>query len=674
MSRDLRIRIRTVGAETARSALRGVVRETTQGNAARTRSSRQVTQAVVTGARAEERAVVQALQRETTAATRAATARQRAARQATDGTVREARREADGVIRERNRAERNRPRRGRGGGNGGNGGLGGVVGAGVQGAANEAAGVVDRYAGAGGARSREQLVQERADRRQRLIRLNRQMGGERGGWRAMDRQIQEVAGRTGIDQGDLTASLETAQARFTSAPEVLANLEQYARTAQATGASTEDVVSAMGNARNAYGLTPEQMPEALALMVDAGNRGSIDAGELASTFGPALGTIRRGTQMGGIEGLRQTLGIAEVMGAGGQSAAESTTMSSRFVEALNTRSTQRSLRRAGVNVLDRNGAMRPIEQIVEDMAGSSLATSPRLMQDAFANVNARDAAGVLISQFNQNPDAVRGLFAADAQAGQDYVNQTVDELNADPSANFLRQGIKQEQAMVAGGQEAQVMTTMAQLGTEMTTLTSQYPLASEALGVFTAGLQQAGGLLALVTALGGGGGAGGGLLGGAVAGGGAAAGGAGLAGLLPFLLGGGAIAATVGAGVMTYQKNAAEVARRSAGEAYLRDNPGAITPDLVANVTGDASVIGPDAQRRRSSSSLGRSRDATMNEIMGGDAASPAAITVLPSSDFTRAVTEAVRVGAQAGIDGRDGEGARGQRRDRQRHPGGSTR
>lgn len=648
MSRDLRIRVRTIGAETARNALRGIVRETTASNAARTRGARQVTGAIVSGARAEERAVVTALQREAQAAQRTSSARQRSARQASDEGIRQARREADGVIREQRRAERNRPRRGAGGaGGGGGGGLGGVVGAGVMGAANGARDVVDRYAGAGGVRSREQLLAERADRRQRLIRLNRQMGGERGGWRDIDRQIQETAARTGIPQDELMRGIETAQARFTSAPEVVQNLDAYARVSQATGASTEDVVAAMGNARNAYGLTAEQMPQALAMMVDAGNRGSIDAGELASSFGPALGTIQRGTQMGGLEGLQQTLGVAEVMGAGGQSASESATMSARFVEALNTRSTQTALRRAGVNVLDENGAMRPMEQIVADMAGSRLATSPRAMQDAFVNVNARDAAGVLMSQFNQNPDEVRGLFAANAQAGESFVSQTVDEMNADPSADFMRQGIKQEQALVEGGQEAQLMTTMADLATQMTTLTTQYPIASEALGVFTAGLQQAGGLLALTSALGGGGGVGSVLGGGALAGGGATAGGVGLAAALPLLLGGGAALATIGGFAMEQRKYSLEDQRRSSGEAFLAANPGAVTPETIANVTGDARHLSPEARRRGSMVAMGRSRDATMTEIMGGPAA-PAQI--VPTTQFTQAITQAVR----AGIDGRE--------------------
>jgi hypothetical protein len=660
LSRDLRIRVRTVGAEQVRTALRGIVREVSQGNAARTRGARQTSAAVVSGARAEERAVVAALQRETTAALRSGSARARAARQASDAGIREARREADGVIREQRRTER-RPARRRGGGGGG----AGALGAGLMGAANEAVGTVDRYAGAGGVRSREQLLAERADRRQRLIRLRRQMGGSQS-IADIDRQIQATAGRTGISQDDLTRGLETAQARFTNAPTVLANLDSLAQVSQTTGASFDDVVGTMGTAQSAFGLNDAEASQFAGMMVDAGNRGSIDAAQLSAAFAPALGSIQRGTQMGGLSGAAQALGLAETIGRGQSTPAEAATMSTRLVESLNDRRTQARLRRAGVNVLDREGNMRPLDEIVSDMAGSRLATDQGLLQRTFTNVEARQGAGIVMSEFARDPEGVASLFAPSAEAGQAYVNETAAEMNADPSARFLRMGIEQEKALVEGGQEVQLMTTMTDLATQMTALTTAYPLATEALGVFTAGLQQAGGLLALGSVLGGGGGGAGGLLGGGLlGGGGAAAGGIGLAGALPLLLGGGAALATIGGFAMEQRKYSLEEQRRASGEAFLAANPSAVTPETLANVTGDASLLSPEARRRGSMTSQARSRDATMAEIMGGES-SGARGTVLPSTAFTEAVSEAVARGARQGIEGRErGDGVqRGRRSD----------
>lgn len=649
MSRDLRIRVRTVGAEQVRTALRGIAREVGQANASRTRGARQTSAAVVSGARAEERAVVAALQRETTAALRSGSARARAARQASDAGIREARREADGVIREQRRTER-RPARRRGGGGGGG---AGALGAGLMGAANEAVGTVDRYAGAGGVRSREQLLAERADRRQRLIRLRRQMGGTQN-IADIDRQIQATASRTGISQDDLTRGLETAQARFTNAPTVLANLDSLAQVSQTTGASFDDVVGTMGTAQSAFALNDAEASQFAGMMVDAGNRGSIDAAQLSAAFAPALGSIQRGTQMGGLSGAAQALGLAETIGRGQSTPAEAATMSTRLVESLNDRRTQARLRRAGVNVLDREGNMRPLDEIVSDMAGSRLATDQGLLQRTFTNVEARQGAGIVMSEFARDPEGVASLFAPSAEAGQAYVNETAAEMNADPSARFLRQGIEQEKALVEGGQEVQLMTTMTDLATQMTALTTAYPLATEALGVFTAGLQQAGGLLALGSVLGGGGGGAGGLLGGGLlGGGGAAAGGIGLAGALPLLLGGGAALATIGGFAMEQRKYSLEEQRRASGEAFLAANPSAVTPETLANVTGDASLLSPEARRRGSMTTLGRSRDATMGEIMGG-ASSTAPTTVLPSTPFTDAVAEAVARGARQGIEGRE--------------------
>lgn len=656
MARDLRIRVRTLGTEQVRNALRGIARETQRSSQQQQRATRgrlteeqRVARELARTHAQMERNRVRETERSARAQTRAVEREARAQRRIQEREAAAAARTAE---RERRRAERTPPRRGGGGG----GGIVGSVASGVVAAGGAALSTVERYGAAGGVRSREQIMAERADRRQRLIRLNRQMGGERGAWQAVDRQVQATAGRTGISQDDLTRGLETAQARFTNAPTVLANLDSLARVSQTTGASFDDVVGTMGSAQSAFRLNDDEARQFAGMMVDAGNRGSIDAAELSAAFAPALGSVQRGTQMGGIEGAAQTLGLFETIGRGQATPAEAATMSTRLVESLNDRRTQGRLRRAGVDVLDDEGQMRPLEEIVRDMSTSRLATNQGLFQDTFRNVEARQGAGIAMAEYARDPEAVGELFHVSAEEGQRYVNETAAELDADPSARFLRQGIEQEKAWVEGGQEVELMTTMTDLASRMTELTTQYPLATEALGVFTAGLQAAVPLMTMISALGGGGGLAGLLGGGGAVGAGGAAAGGGLLAAAPALLGGAAIVGGVGAGVVAYQRNKAETERRAAGERYLVRNPGAVSAELLANVTNDPSLISPEARRRGSMMSLGRSRDATRAEIMGGASSTPAG-TIVADTAFTQAVAAAVATGARQGIEGRERDG-----------------
>jgi hypothetical protein len=237
------------------------------------------------------------------------------------------------------------------------------------------------------------------------------------------------------------------------------------------------------------------------------------------------------------------------------------------------------------------------------------------------------ARNFLIEQTRTTGNPIEALMGASAGRGNDFITSVNSRIDASPAGEAMRIRANAEANFAENSD--QLLNVMTAAVGPMSELTSQYPLATEALGFFRDAIGSvtgALGTLGLINLAGAGGGIAGALgLGGA----GAGAAGAGVAGVGAAGLMGMAIpalgigSALVGVGVMAsdYRRNARERDRRSAGNAFLMNNPELASTEALANTTTEAEGVAMlEREGRRSAGAQGRRTAASNMAIFRGEA------------------------------------------------------
>lgn len=651
------IRLSVDGTRAVQSALRGVIRDAQNLERMLRGEAQSTTTQVVRARRGMTTALQEASREGVTVARRGEQEIRTEVGRTTREVARSAHAQADAVIRERRRAGTGGGGSGRGGRRGGAaGGL--AIGAGVVAGVGAAVGRAEAYGAAGGVRDSTQLATDYANYRVRGTRIAHQSGVARSD---IDARVMEVAHQSGVDPMELLGGLETAQGRFDNVRGAMGNLQQTADIHRATGAEIQDIVGAQGEAQRAFGLSDEESSQFSSMMVDAGNRGSIDFPQLAGSFAATFGEMRRGTGHRGLAGARDALTIAELGGGGGMSADETATGAARFVNELSDTGVQRRLARHGVHVMGEDGQMRSMTDIVRDMAGSESLGRPGALHGVFRDERSRRMAGVLRQQASDNPELLTSLENVTAESGAQFVHDTTRDLNNDAGDRFLRQGTDQMVNFAQNGNPEQFLNTMTMASSSLANLTAQYPLASEALGVLTTAAQAAGLTLGAIGLAGGGGAAGGGglaaLLGGGAATGGGAAGG----GLIASVLGGGALAAGGAAAAAALVTLYASTAGGDSGLDTEQGKASRVSADSLGAAL-DATGARPayaDAMRQMTPEQRRAMQMASSSAVQQGMTLTPDVIRTL-AEQTGRAVATAIdrgipAGGRESGVPGRSG-------------------
>jgi hypothetical protein len=446
-------------------------------------------------------------------------------------------------------------------------------------------------------------------------------------------QVQRVARSTGTDTGQLTEGLAVAQERFSALGPISDNLEQIALAARAVDAPVADMVGALGEFQRQLGVSSEEIPTLLGLMADGMNQGSLNAGDVASNFSSLMSTFTtlRGDAGRGTAGATEFLATAQALGASGAGPEGARTLMENMMSQLSRTDTQRNLEQAlgDQNVFNDQGQMQVgFGELISRMANTPGMQNAAVMQDIFGNdMQGARARNFLIEQTRTTGNPIDALMGASAGRGNDFITSVNSRIDASPAGEAMRIRANAEANFAANGDE--LLRTMTDMVGPMSELTSQYPMATEALGFFRDAIGSvtgALGTLGLINMAGAGGGIAGALgLGGAGAGaagaGVAGVGGAGLLGMAIPALGIGS--ALVGAGVMAadYRRNARERDRRSAGNAFLMNNPELATAEALANTTTQAEGAAMlEREGRRSAGAQGRRTAASNMAMFRGEA------------------------------------------------------
>lgn len=415
----------------------------------------------------------------------------------------------------------------------------GVMGGALAGGAMGALNVAQRAQGALGIRSQEELVAAAIEQRQNFIRTARQGGMDT---REQDRvlgEVTRVSRASGIGAGDILEGINISQELFANLDRLVPNLEFMAQVARATGGEFSTIVAAGGELERQFGLSGDELQEAIALISQGAEIGSLSLRDFAESQAQGFAGFRTARGIGGLQAVREFQAVAQGLRAGGLNADEVRTRQAAFTSSLSDQQVQRRLRRAGVNVLGEDGNLRNFGEIINEISGNRNLRSSTQLRRAFGSQEAAQVVSILGGQERAAASGQEGALsiaqreAVDAAAGRQGIAETNARLNADASGRAVQLRANREASVLDNSES--LIDAFAGVAEPLTNLQDEMPLLTQAVS-------------ALTTVLGGAGvgGAGGGILsslmGGAAGGAGAAAAGGGAAGVGTLAAAGGAAA------------------------------------------------------------------------------------------------------------------------------------
>lgn len=342
-----------------------------------------------------------------------------------------------------------------------------------------------------GVRSREEMVQRSLAFERNLIRLGGQAGLSDEQREATRERILSVSQRTQADPSDILAAATAAQNRFSDFTFFQENAERFAEASNALDVPMADIVGAVGEFKRQMGITSEEVPELIGAMTNAAQKGSIEFSDVSAEFASAIGTYSRVTGQTGMQGAREFLAGAEVLGAGGQGASESATLMQNLLAKLANADVQRNLRRAGVT-MERDGQFVGLANLVEQLSSNRRTDTATELQGVFGrDMQANQAIGILISQYRQaqsrgavNP--LTDIANSNAIEGNAVIDRTQAALLNSTSGRARQIGVNAEIDFMRNGDA--LIQSMTNMAGPLARLENQFPRVAQGLDTFQTSL------------------------------------------------------------------------------------------------------------------------------------------------------------------------------------------
>lgn len=380
---------------------------------------------------------------------------------------------------------------------------------------------VDAARGAGatlGVSSRDQLAGQFVDFDVAFARLSNQAGLDDAGKARLRQQVLGAARANMQDPSEVLAAMNEAQNRFSQLDFFADNANRFAAAATALGTPMGDIVGAVGEFQRQLGVTAEQVPELIGMMTDASARGSVEFSDISAEFATTIGTFGRVTGARGVEGARQFIGVAQVLGAGGAGGAGSATLAQNLLSKFSSGEVLRNFARAGVNTgLDRSGRGEfvGIENIVEQLrsnrrfVGEDGQVNASALQGILgADMQANQALGILLSEAGKG-NTIGSIATSSAEAGNATIDRTLADIRSsaggqalaarsNAAANFMENGDAYVRALASAAAAASsIDTTFPRASAAADLLRSSFDTLTGTLATLNmAGLAGAGGAAA----------------------------------------------------------------------------------------------------------------------------------------------------------------------------------
>lgn len=242
-----------------------------------------------------------------------------------------------------------------------------------------------------------------------LTKMDVSSKGAMGSLAEVRKRILEVSDATGVAKEDIAAGASSFVALTGDGKAASAAMETFARVQKATGAQTSQVASTAAALSQQLGVLPEDMENAFSVLARGGKEGAVEFSDMASLMASLAASFKGFGQSQGLGGVAQLGAMFQIAKQDFGSAAQTATGLERLMEGLSSPRTLKQFKKLGIEVFNigKNGqiTMRPMADLLADMAKSKLATDPRELNKAFESSEARRTARALLN----NIDAVREL-------------------------------------------------------------------------------------------------------------------------------------------------------------------------------------------------------------------------------------------------------------------------
>jgi hypothetical protein len=252
-------------------------------------------------------------------------------------------------------------------------------------------------------------------------------------------QTATTSGKTPLE---FAAGLETAQGTFNAFELFADKMKEIAPTAKAAGTTIPQMIEAIGFVKQAFGLTGDEMVEAMNLMVAASSKGAINVKDFANAFAPVAGLFASSSNMKGLEGAREFFATAQSIGTLGAGAEISATMMNAFMAAISDVDTRKGL----VTAIGLTETDTPSE-IITKMATSAEFAKPEVRQKLFPErLSSRAVTAVLnayadVESGRTDVDA-RTILGVTAEEGRQKTREITGELERSGVLEAEREAVR----------------------------------------------------------------------------------------------------------------------------------------------------------------------------------------------------------------------------------------
>lgn len=253
--------------------------------------------------------------------------------------------------------------------------------------------------------------------------------------------ISDVSKETAVSRDQILAGAQTYVDLTGDAAGATNAMRSFARIAQASGSSVEDVAQAAASMQMSMKLDSSQIEEAFSGLISQGKAGAVSLKDMASelsTLGPMMAKFQGGK---GAEGIR-TMGAAfQVVRQGAGSAAEANTQLQSVITGVIAHA--KTFEKAGVKIYNKDPktgvkTLRSFASIIEAIGKSKLMKDPTALGKAFGRTEALAAFSTLVQNKKLYGELLEsGKDATAVQKDLDtYLNSTAGKL--DKAFNTLK--------------------------------------------------------------------------------------------------------------------------------------------------------------------------------------------------------------------------------------------
>jgi len=251
----------------------------------------------------------------------------------------------------------------------------------------------------------------------------------------MRRSFMRLGLETGVDPEQIAAGAGKFVAKTGDLATATANMRNFAITAQATGASIEDIASAGADLSEKFGIkSTEDMGKALAVLAMQGKKGAFELKDMAEQF-PEMAAAAQRAGMKGVGGMRTLGGLAQIARQSTGSGSEASTALQMMLTQLVTKSDKlksgEALGGEKVNVFeggDPTKNARDIPTVLAEIVSRSKGNKQKLAK--LFDIRGTRAMSPLIQEYQRTSEATNGTASQKQEAGKKAVLKYIENASA----------------------------------------------------------------------------------------------------------------------------------------------------------------------------------------------------------------------------------------------------